>query len=441
LKYKDRYLSVLTIGLPIIGGMLSQNILNLIDTAMVGQLGSAALAGVGLGGFIFFMATAFLQGLSTGVQSISARRVGEGRKEEALDILNHGIYIALILGVPLTILLYIFTEEVFPLFNNSKEVIDQGIPYLKTRMISVFAIALMFCFRGYWSAIKETRFYFYTIVFTHIINIILNYLLIFGKFGFPKLASEGAGISSAIASILGVVLYFIIGYFRLDRNKFMDFKVSLTRIINIMKLSFPGGVQLFSFATGLTIQYKIIGMIGTLELAASNIIVTIALVAILPALGLGVASATLVGQSLGKEDIRDAENWGWDTVKLGVFLISFLSIIGYFFAEPIVSTFTKDLATIQISILPMKLVAASLWFDSVGIILIHSHFGAGDTIRTSIISFLLQWIYFLPIIYIGVLYYEFNLVDLWLAQISYRCLQSIIYMIMWKKGDWKKIKV
>ena len=253
MKDKNRYLSVLTIGLPIIGGMLSQNILNLIDTAMVGQLGNAALAGAGLGGFIFFMATAFLQGLSTGVQTISARRVGEGKKEEALDILNHGIYIAFTLGVPLTILLYIFTEDLFPLFNNSQEVIEQGVLYLKTRMTSVFAIALMFCFRGYWSAIKETRFYFYTIVFTHIINIILNYLLIFGNFGFPKLGSKGAGIASATASILGVGLYFIIGYLKLDRNKFMNFKINKAQILNIMNLSFPSAIQPFSFATGLTI--------------------------------------------------------------------------------------------------------------------------------------------------------------------------------------------
>ena len=125
---------------PIIGGMTSQNILNLIDIAMVGRLGAAALAGVGLAGFLNFMAVGAIMGLSAGVQATSARRVGEGRDDESAVPLNNGLLLALAAGLPLSILLWWFAPMIVATLVDDPAVVGEGTAYWQGRLVGVVAI-------------------------------------------------------------------------------------------------------------------------------------------------------------------------------------------------------------------------------------------------------------------------------------------------------------
>ncbi|HVT36043.1 MAG TPA: MATE family efflux transporter, partial [Nevskiaceae bacterium] len=176
----QRKREVLALALPIIGGMVSQNLLNLADAWMVGDLGAAALAATGMANFLNFMAQAFITGFSPAVQAIAARRMGEGRRSEAAVPLNGGLLLSLMIGIPVTFIGVIAAPWIFSALNHDADVVRQGTPYLQWRLVSVAAVGMNFSFRGYWSAAKLAGFYLQTLLLMHVLNVIFSWNLIHG---------------------------------------------------------------------------------------------------------------------------------------------------------------------------------------------------------------------------------------------------------------------
>ncbi|MFT5992774.1 MAG: MATE family multidrug resistance protein, partial [Bradymonadia bacterium] len=141
---RDRIKMIMALALPIIGGMVSQNVLNLVDTAMVGTLGDAALAAVNLGGFANWLSMAFITGLATGVQAMSARRLGEGRTDIVAVPLNGGLLQAIALGIPTSVIIYTFVPVLFPFLIDDPAVVELGVPYLRIRLLALTFIAMNF---------------------------------------------------------------------------------------------------------------------------------------------------------------------------------------------------------------------------------------------------------------------------------------------------------
>ena len=191
---KTRCKRIFGLSLPIIGGMLSQNILNLVDTAMVGGLGNAALAAMGLGGFVTFLLSAFLTAMGTGVQSAASRRKGEGKLSRVAGPLNSALLLAICIAPFWSGLWYSLTDMLYPYLNSDPEVIKLGSEYLKVRIIGITFVTFNFCFRGYWNAIDRSKVYLKTIVMMHILNIVLNYIFIYGNFGAPEVRCVRSGI-------------------------------------------------------------------------------------------------------------------------------------------------------------------------------------------------------------------------------------------------------
>lgn len=302
----DRRNRILGLGLPIIGGMVSQNLLNIVDTAMVGFLGDPALAAVGLGGFVVFMCQALILGISTGVQSTAARRKGEGRSDRAAAILNTALVLVLIVAPLLSIVLIQLAGPVYPYLNADPAVIERGVPYLEWRLGAIVFVGMNFAFRGYWNALDLSRLYMKTLIIMHGCNIVLNYALIFGNFGAPELGVTGAGMASAISMAIGTAVYFVLGFRHIRTDGFLRCMATRAETRSLVRITIPAGFQQLFFAAGLVAMFWIIGRIGTPELAAANVLVTVLLFAILPGLGLGLACATLVGQALGRREPDDA---------------------------------------------------------------------------------------------------------------------------------------
>ena len=144
---------------------MSQNIMNLVDAAMVGHLGSTQLAAVGLASFVNYVAAAIFMGLASGVQAIVARRIGEGRITEAANPLNGALLVILVAALPVTFLLIHYSESILSLLNTDPLVVKHGMAYLDVRLLGIMAVGMNFSFRGYLSAIKMTQFYFKTLIF------------------------------------------------------------------------------------------------------------------------------------------------------------------------------------------------------------------------------------------------------------------------------------
>lgn len=439
---KDRLKRVMGLALPIMGGMVSQNVMNLIDTGMVGQLGQASLAAVGMASFATFLSQAFLIGLSAGVQAMASRRQGEGREDVTAIPLNGGLVLAIVASLPLSCVLYFAAPFLFTFLNDDPHVIEAGVPYWQTRILGITAVACNFCFRGYYNGVDLSKLYLRTLVQMHLVNVVLNYLLIFGKFGMPQLGATGAAIGTTVSTYVGTATYIVLALRHARGRGFLRGLPDRQTLKTMLNLSVPNGIQQTFFAGGLTCLFWIIGKVGTAELAAANVLINVNLVGILPALGLGLAATSLVGQALGRQDPADAQRWGWDVVRVGLIILMIIALPMMVAPRFILGLFISDAPqVIQVGALPLRLAGFALLFESVGMVLMNALLGAGDTKRVAAIAISLQWLVMLPVIYVMGPVLGLGLVGIWIVQVSGRALQSVIFAILWHKGGWHHIKV
>lgn len=422
--------------------MLSQNLLNLVDTAMVGQLGSAALGAVGMGGMVNWLAASFFLGLGAGVQAIAARRVGEGNKAGAMSAIHGALRIAIVLVIPLSLFLATQAAWIFSLLSSDDAVVSAGTPYLSVRFCaSVFVVANV-SFRGYFNGIGRSTIYLRTIVVIHVINVALNWLLIYGNWGFPRWGVFGAGLASAIAVAVGTCTYLFLVARLSDSERFFR-RGHITPGIyrSLFRLSIPAGAQNLFMAAGFVTFFRIAEVLGTRELAITNVLVNLSLVCILPAMGFGLASATLVGQALGANDKRGAALWAWTTVGiactamlvLGGALAAFPETwLALLMNDPVAETMAAGLLVFVGLIQPV---------DAVGMVLSHSLIGAGATRVVMVVSIIMQWGVFLPLAYVWGLTYDGGLWALWVSLGVWRGGVVLSLSTVFLRGRWAKVVV
>jgi len=432
---------VIFISVPIIGAMISQNILNLVDAAMVGHLGSAAMAAVGISSFLNFLAVSLFMGLATGVQVIVARRIGEGRETEAAVPLNGSLLLNLIFAVPTSIFLYFLAPHTLDFIIDDPKVVTEAVPYMEMRLVGVWAIACNFCFRGFWSGVKLTHYYMWVLLGMHAINILLNYTLIFGNFGFPVMGVQGAGLGTTISMILGCICHFVLCLHKGHKFGFMHGLPSMLSIKQMVTLSIPASVQQFFFAAGFSMLFWIIGKVGTDSLAAANVLTNLTLVAILPCIAFGISASTLVSEALGKEDSDDAYQWAWDVSVIAIVVISFIALPMLLLPEPILSIFLVEENALKIAIAPLQILAISLPFEALGMVMMSALMGAGATKVIMQVSMGMQWLIFLPLAWFLGPVLGFGLTSIWIVQAMYRSIQSFIFLKLWKNQNWTAINV
>lgn len=437
----SRLRRILTLALPIIGGMVSQNILNLVDTGMVGTLGDAALAAVGLGGFANFMFMALILGVSTGVQVMSARRKGQGRLEQTALPLNAGLVLVLASAPILTVVLYAALPDIYPWLNSDPDVIEQGVPYLRWRVLAITIVGCNFAFRGYWNAVDLSRFYMGTLIVMHSSNIFLNWMFIFGNLGAPAMGAPGAGLASALSTAVGLAIYLFLGWRHARDHGFLHGLPPARDLLGLIKLSMPTGIQQVFFATGFVVLFWIIGQVGTPELAGASVLINLLLVALLPGLGLGLAASTLVGQALGRGEPDDAEQWGWDVAKLAAVLMALIGLPIIFVPDPILGVFIREPDTLDVTRLPARIMGVSMAMEALGMIMMHALLGAGDARRVMMITVAMQWLVFLPLAYLAGPVLGYGLLTIWLLQGIYRAVQAGILARLWTQRRWAEIEV
>ncbi len=420
---------------------MSQNILNLVDIGMVGHLGDTALAATGIGSYTNYLAISFIIGLSAGVQALAARRLGEERYSETAVPLNGGLMLALMIGAPLCAILYFLIPATYPILSDDPAVIEQGVPYLQVRILSMVAVGMNFSFRGYWSAIHMTGVYLQTLVIMHTINIFLNWVLIFGNLGAPEMGVVGAGLATTISLYIGTGLYFFFAIRHASDKGFLHKIPSRSVLWQQFKLSLPASLQQLFFSAGLVTLIWIVGQIGTAEVAAVNVLMTFHITAALPAFGIALAATTMVGNALGKGDTEDAAMWGWNAAAIALVYGVVLSLVLIPFADPLLGVFLTNPETRQLAYLPMILWALAISFDTTGMVLMNALIGAGDTRRSMWISVIAQWAFFLPVAYIVGPVMGLGLLGIWIVNGLYRSAQAIACIQQWAGRHWADIKL
>lgn len=298
-----------------------------------------------------------------------------------------------------------------------------------------------FAFRGYWNGISLSTVYFRVLIAMHVMNIILNYLLIFGALGFPELGTLGAGVGTAIASYLGTAIYIVVALRMARSSGFLRGLPDSATMRTMAGLAIPAALQQFLFAAGITALFWIIGQIGTNEVAAANVIVNLLLVAFLPGMGLGLAAASLVGQDLGRGDPEGAHRWAWDVVRVGAVAMTAIGIPAVVIPTTLLSGFIHDPAVVALGRTSLMLIGATMIIEAGGLVLMNALLGAGAARQVMIVSVLLQWLVGLPLSWIAGPYLGYGLFGVWVCQTGYRALQAGVFVWLWQRGGWRHIKV
>jgi multidrug resistance protein, MATE family len=421
--------------------MASQNIVNLVDTAMVGTLGDEALAAVGMSSFVNFMAVAFMMGMSSGVQAMCARWKGAGRNGEIALPLNGGLLIAAVICIPMTVALYLATPTILATIAPEPGVARTGSDYLQYRILGMTAVGMNFTFRGYWNAMNMSRLYMGTLISMHLCGIAMNWVLIFGNLGVPAMGAQGAGLSNAISVYIGLAVYFVLAWRHGRGQGFLAGLPSRETLTTIFRISFPAGVQQLLFASGMLALFAILAQVGTKEVAAGNVLINIMLVSILPSIGFGLAAATLVGQSLGAGNVNEAYAWGWRVARFAAGFVAIIAIPAVVAPDLVLRPFLHDAATRELAIWPLRIAALFAPLECVAAVLMNAHLGAGSSRSVLFVSVATQWGAFLPAAWLLGVVFGFGMLAIWIAQAAYRMLNLSLFSWSWRRRAWATVRM
>lgn len=419
-------------------GMLSQSILNLVDAAMVGNLGSEALAGVGIGSYAAFLTVSLVMGLSAAVQTLVARRMGAKQTDQAGKPLMAGLILGSLIALPLTLLFLLFSSNLMQLFSSDSAVLAIAQPYFEWRTFAVIAVAFNFCFRGYWAGIGETKSYLKVLLWMHIANVVFSYILIFGfpALSIPAFGAVGSGMGTCLALFLGTIIYLALTLKNAGHHGFSLHVPSKGMMKSLTQLAIPNSLQQGLFSLGVSVLFMIIGLIGSDQQAIGHILINLALLLILPCVGLGIAATSLVSHSLGAKNPEDAYQWGWEVVRLATFLMLFLGLPIALFADSILRLFTQDEGLIALGTIPLQITGASIILEVTALVLIQALLGAGASKKVMAINFLMQWCLLLPLAYYIGPILGYGLLGIWCAQSLQRISSSVLYAALWRKKNW-----
>ncbi|MCK5792077.1 MAG: MATE family efflux transporter [Alcanivorax sp.] len=437
----QRRRQIWSLALPIMAGMISQSILNIVDTWMVSHLGSHALAAVGMASNTNYLASAAVIGLGAGVQAMVARRRGENNVTEMALPLNTGLLIALIMAIPLFLVFFFSAKPLMAFLIDDPQVTPLAADYFAIRIAGLFALGMNFSFRGYWNGINRSTVYMRTLIVMHVVNIILSYGLIFGAFGLPELGVVGAGLGTTLALYLASILYLIQCWLFSRNAGFLRAWPGWRQIKDTLQLALPNSIQQVFFAGGLTTLFWIIAQVGTNELAIGHVLITIILFLILPAMGLGMAATSLVSQSLGRSEPNDAYLWGVNITLLGMLFLWLVALPLVVMPDQVLSLFFQEPALIELARAPLQITGLFIGLDACGIILSQALLGAGASRSVMKISILLQWGFFIPAAFLVGPYLGLGLLGIWICQLLQRLLQAIIMAYQWRAGRWATIRI
>jgi putative MATE family efflux protein len=434
---------IVRLAAPVIAGMISYTVLNVVDTAMVGRLGDTALAAVGLGSYFCFVIAMIFGSLSIGTQAVTSRRLGEKRTDEFGRIYHNASLLAFVIGIVVSIAGYAATHRIFSLLSDEPAVVRVGTPYLEIRMVGVFAMVAIFTMRGFVYGIARPRIDMVVSVIINMLNIVLNYFLIFGHWIFPRLEVKGAALASLISTVVGLIVYIIFvqrGILRDLPHRFHPREISGSLMTLITRISAPRALQSVSMI-GFVIFLSLMGRIGLRELAISNIIYKAFNLSFMIGLGVGTASATLVGRSLGERNEQLAVRYGWHSVGIGSILMGIVGTAFMFFPREIMGIFSDQPETIERGILPFRLLGAFQFIDGVGIILSRTLQGVGSTLYVMVSEMICIWCLLIPYTYITVVILDTGLVAAWWGLFLY--ILAFMAAMTWKfrEGGWKSVRI
>lgn len=432
------YRNILRIAYPIMIGSLAQNLIGIIDTAFMGRVGEAQLGAAGLGGIYYFIMVLVGFGFNTGMQITIARRAGEKRFKEIGSVFDHEFYIIAIVACLQFLLLHFFSTGILRWMIHSEDVYQNALQFNYFRSFGIFFALFNSLCQSLFIGLGKTRILNFTTPLLALINVILDYCLIFGHAGLPQMGIGGAALASTIAEA-SVTCFYIIYLFRSghvrEYNLFGFRSFSLHNILKLLDLSAPLVFQqVISISTWFGF-FVIIEHLGEMPLAASNIMRSIYIFCGIPNWALGSAVNSMVSNLIGQKREGDVLYVIKKIIVANFSIIVCLCVALLFFSTGIVHLYTNDENLIEQTVHLVPTIVLALLLMSASFICIFAVSGTGSThisLLIEVIAILLYVIY----TYLTAIHFHMSLQIIWGAESVYWTVTLILCGSFLRYGKW-----
>ncbi len=415
-----------------------------VDTIVVGRLGAASLAGVGVGAMVVMVMQSMMWGLVVGLRAMVARLVGAGDKEAANHAAQQGYVISIILAVILAAIGSSFAGEILRLLGVETDVATLAVPYIRILFVTAVLMLIRYTNAAIMEAAGDTITPMKITALATVLHVAFCPFLVYGWWFFPRLEISGAAwagvIAQTVAASLGLWVL-ITGRSRL-RLVFRNFKLDLNMIWRIVKIGIPASITTMERSFAQLIMMRFIVQFGTLAVAAHTLLTRIIdNFTYMPVTAWGMGAGVLAGQNLGAGHPDRAQRTGWLGVALCSAVMFLVSIIVWFQAEGILRIFTPEAEVIGIAAAFLRIEIVSLLVVSLAIVLSQCLNGVGDTLPVMLVNLVTMWGMVLPLAFFLPQVGNLGVYGIRWAMVTGVVSRAVFYAIYFLRGRWKRKKV
>ena len=431
-----------SIALPIMLGYMAQTIINFTDTAFLGHLGVIALGASMLAGLFYFVFTTVATGFAVGIQIMVARRFGEKKYDRIGVIFEHGSLFVFILGSILFSVLYFFSDRLLLWLIDSANIYESSLEYIKYRQFGIIFVCFNFLYRALYVGISNTKVITYSTIIMAVVNIILDYCLIFGNLDFPRMGVGGAALASFCAEAAALLFFTLYSYFTLRKNEFGVFKFHKLEAVlmgRILKISTPTMIQkLFSFGVWF-VFFVLIEKMGETATGISSITRSIYMILVTPCFAFATTTNTLVSRVIGEGNSDKV--FSVINKVLKNYLLCTLPIVAFvaIFPLQIVGIYTDDVNFAQLVVPSVFVICSGTVFQGIGNAYFEAVSGTGNTSAALYLESVILVVYVLFVF--AMTQFTTRVEFVWSAEILYGVLLGIICFLYMKYAGWNKLKI
>jgi MATE family multidrug resistance protein len=444
------YREVLAISLPLVASMGSITVMQFTDRVFLANYSVDAIAAALPAGIASFTFIAFFMGVANYTNVFVAQYTGARAFNRVGAALWQGIYFSLAAAALLALMCFV-SDSLFDLIGHSPHIRSLEVTYFNILTLGAGLVVLNSAMACFYTGRGLT----WTVMLANMagaaLNIPLDYCLIYGVGPFPELGIVGAGIATVIASATITVLFIILIFRKSNRSRFATWQArAFDRELfgRMMRYGLPSGIQFFLEIFGFTFFVQMVGRLGDLELAASNIVLAIESLSFLPMVGFHIGNATLMGQAIGRGRPEEGAYATTSAVHITLVYMMFLAVVFVLAPEPLLRLFRADQHTpaqytdiMALGVILLRFVAAFSFFDALNLIFSSAIKGAGDTrFIMWTIGALSLGVMIIPV-YVAVEVVGAGIYAAWTVATVYVCALGMAFMLRYRQGKWKRMRV
>jgi MATE family multidrug resistance protein len=401
--YLKNYKATFLLAYPVVFSQLGHIMVGVVDTAMVGQIGTVQQAAVALSNSLYTLVLVFGLGVSYGVTPLVAAADGSQNHSETAALLKHGIIINTLMGIALFLILFM-VSPMLNLFHQKQEVVDLAIPFLNVMMLGMIPLCIFSGFKQFAEGLSFTRVAMLITIGSNLLNILFNYLMIFGNWGFPKMGLMGACWASFISRVAMAFAMFIYVYYNKHFKEYWQGfnlkNISKDLVKKILGLGVPSGLQWVFEVGAFAFAVVMIGWISPKAQAAHQVALCIAATTYMMASGLSAAASVRVGNQCGLKNREGVRTAGFSAFIIVLVFMSITATCFITFKNGLPALFNKDGEVISIASSLLVVAAFFQLSDGVQVVGLGALRGVKDVKIPTIITLFAYWVIGLPMSYV-----------------------------------------